>query len=53
VKKCIQEGVDDISLAANESITNTCENYPAAGKLVTAMLYQMQVFVNNMYDKNN
>jgi hypothetical protein len=48
VKKRIQDGMDDISLAVTESISVSCEHTPSAGKLATEMLYQSQVFINEL-----
>jgi superoxide dismutase len=48
VKKHIQDGMDDISLAVTESIQVACASHPAASKLTTKMLYQTQVFVNEL-----
>jgi hypothetical protein len=48
VKKRIQDGMDDVSLAMTESIAVSCENMPAAAKLASEMLYQTQVFVNEL-----
>jgi len=47
-KKRIQEGIDDVSLAIQESITNACHKYPAASKLATEMLMQTHVFANEL-----
>jgi hypothetical protein len=48
VKKRIQDGMDDVSLSVTESIAIACTNHPAAAKLATDMLYQTQVFVNEL-----
>jgi hypothetical protein len=48
VKKRLQDGMDDISLAVMESINVACVDHPAAGKLATEMLYQTQVFMNDL-----
>lgn len=48
IKKRIQDGMDDVSLAVTESISAACVQFPAAAKLATEMLYQTQVFVNEM-----
>jgi hypothetical protein len=48
VKKRSQDGMDDVSLAVTESISASCAELPAAAKLTTEMLYQTQVFINEM-----
>jgi len=48
IKKRIQDDVDNVSLAITESISSACENLPAAAKLATEMLYQTQVFLNEL-----
>lgn len=48
IKKRIQDGTDDVSLAVTESISMVCDSLPAAHKLATEMLYQMQVFINEL-----
>jgi hypothetical protein len=39
MKKRLQDGMDDISLAFMESINVACVDHPAAGKLATEMLF--------------
>jgi len=46
VKKRLQDGMDDVSLAVTESINVSCADRPAASKLAIEMLYQTQVFIN-------
>ena len=48
VKKRIQDGIDDVSLSVTESINVSCAGNPAGSKLATEMLYQTQVFVNEL-----
>jgi len=48
VKKRLQDGMDDVSLAVTESINVSCVEHPAAGKLAIDMLYQTQVFINEL-----
>jgi hypothetical protein len=48
VKKRIQDGMDDVSLAVTESINVPCSSHPAASKLAIEMLYQTQVFINEL-----
>lgn len=48
IKKRIQDGMDDVSLSVTESISIACANHPAAAELATDMLYQTQVFVNEL-----
>jgi hypothetical protein len=48
VEKRIQDGTDDISLAVTESITVGCDSLPGAAKLATEMLYQSQLFINEL-----
>jgi len=48
VKKRIQDGMDDVSLSVTESINVSCSGNPAGSKLATEMLYQTQVFVNEL-----
>lgn len=40
--------MDDVSLSVMESICLACFNHPAASKLATNMLYQTQVFINDL-----
>jgi hypothetical protein len=46
IKKRIQDGIDSVSLAIQESITNACHSHPAAAKLATEIVLQTQVFAN-------
>jgi hypothetical protein len=48
VKKRLQDGTDDVSLAVTESINVSCAERPAASKLAMEMLYQSQVFINEL-----
>jgi hypothetical protein len=48
VKKRLQEGMDNVSLAVTESINVSCAERPAASKLAMEMLYQSQVFINEL-----
>jgi hypothetical protein len=48
IKKRIQDGMDDVSLAVTESILVACTALPAAQKLATEMMYQTQVFINEL-----
>jgi hypothetical protein len=48
VKKRLQDGMDDVSFAVTESINVSCADHPAASKLAIEMLYQMQVFINEL-----
>jgi hypothetical protein len=48
IKKRIQDGIDDVFLAIQESIMNACQSHPAAAKLATEMLMQTQVFANEL-----
>ena len=48
IKKRIQDGIDDVSLAIQESISTACHSLPAAAKLATEMLLQTQVFANEL-----
>jgi hypothetical protein len=48
IKKRIHNGIDDVSLAVTESIKVACMSHPAASKLAIEMLYQTQVFGNEL-----
>ncbi len=48
VKKRLQYGMDNVSLAVMESINVSCADCPAAAKLATKMLYQTQIFINEL-----
>jgi hypothetical protein len=48
VKKRIQDGMDDVSLSVTESINVSCSSNLTASKLATDMLYQTQVFINEL-----
>lgn len=48
VKKHIQDGLDDVSLSVTESITVGCESWAGAAKLATKILYQSQLFINEL-----
>jgi len=48
IKKRIQDGMDDVSLAVTESINVSCVSHPNASKLAIEMLYQTQVFINEL-----
>jgi hypothetical protein len=48
VKKRMQDGMEDVSLAVTESINVSCAASPAASKLAMEMLYQTQVFINEL-----
>jgi hypothetical protein len=48
VKKRIQDGMDDVSLAVTKSLNVSCSSHPAASKLAIEMLYQTQVFINEL-----
>jgi hypothetical protein len=48
VKKRMQDGMEDVSLAVTESINVSCASSPAASKLAMEMLYQTQVFINEL-----
>jgi len=49
VKKRLQDGLDDVSIAVTESIAVGCESGAGAAKLATEMLYQIQLFINELY----
>jgi hypothetical protein len=48
VKKRIQDGMGDVSVSVTKSIGTACINQPAAAKLVSKMIYQAQVFINDL-----
>jgi hypothetical protein len=48
VKKRMQDGMEDVSLAVTESINVSCASSPAASKLAMEMLYPTQVFINEL-----
>jgi hypothetical protein len=48
VKKRIQDGMEDVSLSVTGSINVSCAGNPSGSKLATEMLYQSQVFVNEL-----
>jgi hypothetical protein len=48
IKKRIQEGMDDATLAVTESISAAFIAVPEANKLATEMLYQSKIFINEL-----
>lgn len=47
-KLIVPYGMDDVSLAVSESIGTACAIHPAAAKLASEMIYQTQVFINDL-----